>query len=138
MTAQTNSEVPPQDAGGRMYLRIVSAKVRPEKMEELRRIYSDEIIPALQATRGCRYAYLTQGIEETNEAISVTIWNSKEDADAYEKSGVFADLLERVKHTFAEVYQWKMALEREFRGAVVSSEDYGVEGYSIVAGKRFR
>jgi len=138
MTAQTDSEVPPQEAGGRLYLRIVSARVQPKKMDELRKIYADEIIPTLRNTRGCRYAYLTQGIEETNEAISVTIWNSKEYADAYEEGGGFAELLDKIRHTFSEVYQWKMALEREFGGGVVSSGDYDVEGYSIVTGRRFR
>jgi quinol monooxygenase YgiN len=138
MTAQTDSEVPPQEAADRMYLRIVSAKVQPQKMNELRKIYAEEIIPELRATRGCRYAYLTEGIEETNEAISVTIWSSKENADAYDQGGGFAKLLDKVRHTFSEVYQWKMALEREFSGEVVSSGDPDVEGYSIVAGKRFR
>lgn len=138
MTAQTDSEVPPQDAGERMYLRIVSAKVQPRKMDELREIYSKEIIPVLRATRGCRYAYLTQGMEETNEAISVTIWSTREYANAYDQSGGFAELLDKVRHTFSEAYQWKMALEREFSVDVVSSGDPDIEGYSIVAGKRFR
>lgn len=138
MVAQTNADVPPADAGSRMYLRIVSAKVQPTMMDELKKIYAEEIIPALNVTKGCRYAYLTEGIEERNEAISVTIWSSKEDADAYDKSGGFAKLLDRVRHTFSEVYQWKMALEREFSGEVVSSGDPDVEGYRIVSGKRFR
>jgi len=138
MTARTGSDVPTDEAGGRMYVRIVSVVVQPRKMGELRKIYTEEIIPALRGTKGCRYAYLTEGIEETHEAISVTIWNSKGDADAYEESGSFAVLLDKVRHTFSEVYQWKMALEREFSGEIVSSADPAVKGYSIVAGKRFR
>jgi heme-degrading monooxygenase HmoA len=121
-----------------MYLRIVSVRVQPKKMNELRAVYAGEIIPALLSTTGCRYAYLTEGIEETDEAISVTIWNSKEDADSYEREGGFSELLSKVRHTFLEVYQWKMALRREFNGEVVSSGDYDIEGYSIVSGRRFQ
>jgi heme-degrading monooxygenase HmoA len=138
LTAKTGPDVPAPAAAPRMYLRIVSTKVQPEKADELKRIYEQEIIPELQSTKGCRHAYLTEGIEERNEAISVTVWNSREDADVYERSGKFEDLIGKVKHTFSDMFQWKMALESEFKGKVITSDDYSVENYSVVTGKRFR
>jgi heme-degrading monooxygenase HmoA len=70
--------------------------------------------------------------------ISVTIWNSKEDADKYERSGLFEELIEKVKHTFSELFQWKMALEKDVQGRINTSGDLKVAHYNMVMGRRFR
>ena len=80
-----------------MYLRILSHKIQPGKMNEFHKIYTEDIIPVLKSVKGCRYAYLTTGVEDKEEAISITIWNNKQ--DAYESGGVFNALLKKVKHT---------------------------------------
>ncbi len=136
--AKKDAKILAQDKTPVMYLRIVSVKIKPGKMEMFREIYREKIIPALSAVKGCRYAYLTGSIEEENEAISVTIWDSREDADNYEKSGLFNELTEKLKHTFAELYQWKMALEKEGVRQAVTSEDLAVKYYNIVTGKSFQ
>lgn len=56
-------------------------------------IYVNEIIPAFQATKGCRHEYLTLSPGDGKEAIWITIWDSKEAADEYEESGRFAHLI---------------------------------------------
>jgi len=137
MTAGTDASSDARDADTGIYLRIVSAKIRSGMMEKLRRIYADEIAPALSSTTGCRLAYLTESTESGDEAISVTIWDSKRDADNYEASGRFAEHLEKVKDTFTELYQWKMTLGEEQKGKVATSEDIAVDSYRIVTGKRF-
>jgi heme-degrading monooxygenase HmoA len=107
-------------------------------LAEFRNIYGSEIIPTLKKTKGCRFAYLTENIQEEDDAISVTIWDSKEDADNYEKSGVFEDLTEKVKHTFSNLFQWKMALEKDSQGSKIStSADLKVSHYTMVAGRNF-
>jgi len=121
-----------------MYLRLFSIKIKPEKIEELKKIYTEEIIPALRTIKGCRYAYLTESIEDNNEAISITVWDNKKDAENYEKSELFNKLLEKTKHLFAELYQWKMTLEKEVRGHAVTSEDTKVNFYSVITGKIFQ
>ena len=73
----------------RLYIRILSIKLRPGKLEEFARLYNEQIIPALRYVHGCQYAFLTEGIEERNEVLSVTIWDRKENADAYEALGTF-------------------------------------------------
>ena len=120
-----------------MYVRIVSAKIKEDKMQEFEKLYSDIIIPALQKTKGCQYAYLTESMQEENSIISLTIWDSKEDAEQYEKSGRFAELTDKVKHTLSEFYQWKMALEKETGKRTKTSEDLEVSRYSVVARKSF-
>lgn len=138
LLAKKDSKILAQEKTPMMYLRIVSVKIKPGKIDEFKQIYEEEIIPVLSTVKGCRYAYLTGSIEEKNEAISVTIWDSKEDADDYERSGLFDELTNKLKHTFGELYQWKMALEKEGSGQAVTSEDLAVDYYNIVTGKSFQ
>ena len=121
-----------------MFLRILSHKIRPGKMDEFKKIYLEDIMPTLKSVKGCRYAYLTTGIEDKDEAISITIWNNKQDADAYEKGGVYNSLVQKVKHTFSDIYQWKMALEQDKSRRMVTSNDLSVKYYSVLSVKGFR
>lgn len=120
----------------RLYVRIVSARIQPDKIEELAQLYASEILPVLRAVPGCRYAFLTEGVE--NEAMSISIWNTKQDADAYEASGLFDRLTKKVQHTFTDVYQWKMAVEKHSSSQVSTSDDLTVQGYNVITGKSFR
>lgn len=120
------------------YLRIFSMKVLPDRHGDLNRIYHAEIIPALLQTKGCRFAYLTESIKDKNEFFSITIWNSKEDADVYEASPLFTVLKDKIKHTFVDMIQWKMGLSSERSGRTVTSDDLAVKGYTFVTGKSFR
>lgn len=120
-----------------MYTRIVSVKLRPGKMEEYKRLYNELIIPALRETPGCQFAYLIESTEEANEVHSITVWDSKQHADSYEQSGKFAELVDQVKHTFSELYQWKMSLDRTKRERSITSEDLEVTGFSVVTARSF-
>jgi heme-degrading monooxygenase HmoA len=121
----------------KLYLRIVSLSIQIGEEDEFKRIYSEEIIPALLSTKGCNYAYLTQSVQEKNGFISLTIWDSKYDAELYESSGKFDDLVDKVSHTFSQFYRWKMALEKDYDANIKTSEDMKVEKYNLVTGKGF-
>jgi heme-degrading monooxygenase HmoA len=122
---------------GLMYLRILSLTIKPGIMEEFRKIYKEEIIPTLRKIKGCRYAFLTENAQDKSDVLSVTIWDSKQDALDYESGDVYAELNNKVKHTFSELYHFKAALERESGGKVVTSEDPQSTRYNIVTGKFF-
>lgn len=126
----------PEDASP-LFVRIVSVKLQPGKLEEFRRLYTTEILPVLNNVTGCRYAFLTEGVEGGTEIMSVTIWDNKNAADVYESSGLFRKLTKKVQHTFSELYQWKMAAERRSSVQVMTTEDLNVTGYSVVTGKTF-
>ena len=126
-----------ENIDSRLYVRIVSLSIQDGKEDEFRRIYSNEIIPALVATKGCRYAYLTQSVQDENGFISVTIWDSKNDAELYESSGKFKELVDKVAHTFSQFYRWKMALENDYNANIKTTEDMKVESYNLVTGKNF-
>jgi heme-degrading monooxygenase HmoA len=124
-------------ASSGFYLRIVSPQIRKGKIEEFKRIYATEVSPALRMVPGCRYAAVIEHAQDPEKIISISIWDSKADADHYEIDGTFAALSEKFKHTFSEVYQWKMQLEKETGKHTVTSDEIGVEGYTVVTGKSF-
>lgn len=121
-----------------LYTRMVSVKLKPGKFDEYKHLYNDLVIPAFKQTPGCLYAYLIESAEQENEAHSITIWDSKIHADEYVSSGKFDELINQVKHTFSELFQWKMSLDRSKRERSTTSDDLEVSEFSVVTGKGFK
>lgn len=122
---------------GAVWIRIVSLKVLPGKKEDFKRMYEEEVIPALHNVKGCRHIYLTERADRPDEAISVTTWDSRHDADTYEKSGLFTDLLEMQKSVLSNLYQWKMDSVKEPGSTVATSDDVTTEHYTLLAGRSY-
>ena len=70
-----------------MYVRMTFFKVQNGKMGELRDLYNKEVIPAHKGHKGVRFVHLLESLDNSDEGISVTAWDTKADVDAYEKSG---------------------------------------------------
>jgi quinol monooxygenase YgiN len=129
---------------GSTYLRIVAMKIKSTKKDEFVEIYRREIIPTLRQVKGCLGAYLARGVREENEVLCITIWGDLEYAKAYEATGEFDRLKEKVEHTFSNLARWKMALDdvllpgmRGVAKQTVTSDDAEVRTYSVVIGKAF-
>ncbi len=121
-----------------LLMRIISLKIQPGKMEEFRKIYSEQIIPALRQVKGCRNAFLSDRLEESNEIISLTVWENKQDLARYIESGLYKKLAGKVRHLYSDLYQWKLAHRTERSGLLVTSEDLKERSYRIVIDKVFR
>ena len=133
-----------EDAGGRVdpragpqpytYVRIVSVKADPEKIDEFKRRWDEVVIPALAQVKGCRFTFLSEGIRDRHHMLSVSLWDNEQAALKYEVSGRFDDLHRRLQDTLAHDHEWKTAL-----GTGASAEQEAqVRGYEIVAGGRVR
>ena len=133
-TPQASRSIPEESA---LYVRIVSPQVREGMEAEFQKIYQESVLPVLRTVKGCRYVYLTKSSGEANRYLSVTIWDSKQDAEAYEKSGVFDKLTEKLRPTLSDLYQWKMQLDRKLQKPGAPPVDLSVEGYTVVTGKSF-
>ncbi|HTP12385.1 MAG TPA: antibiotic biosynthesis monooxygenase [Bacteroidota bacterium] len=134
LSAATGPSFPAHEPSNPMFLRIVVVHLKPGMLQEYRTLYEENIVPALVATHGCAHACLLAPAGDGDEAISVTVWRSRVDADAYERSGAFRDLLRKVSHTLTDLSQ--MGLESAgTRLPSVTSEDVRVEGYRVIAGR---
>ena len=137
--AARGDPVSPQDSQrDPIWVRIVSLKLRPGKLDEFKRAYTEQVIPTLRKVKGCRYIYLTERSDKKDEILSVTSWESKEAAEAYEESGLFSRLLESQGDTLSELYRWKLE-DGKLRGGIsATSDDPTIEHFDVVVGKAFR
>lgn len=133
VSTTTGGRLPPQQKHLQMFMRIVSLHHKPGKLEEFKDLYQREIIPTLIATQGCQYACLSTPADGSSESVSVTLWNSRADAEEYERKGTFRRLLQKVRHTLSDLSQ----LQLESIGTRLpstTSEDVAVEGFQFITG----
>ena len=124
--------------GERKYLRVLSLKVKTGREEEFKQIYKNDIQTELRETPGCRFSFLVDNSSGENEFLSLTIWDDLESVKLYEDEGEFSNLLKKVSHTLAELYQWKMALESKSKSKYsVTSKDLDISKFTLVTGKKF-
>jgi heme-degrading monooxygenase HmoA len=83
-----------------VYVRMTFFKVRSGKMDELRNLYVNEVIPAHANHKGLRFVHLFENMEDREEGISVTAWDTRGDLEAYERSGDYQKLVGRFKEMF--------------------------------------
>jgi len=138
VAATTDDEVESIEGLPDIWVRIVQLKIRPGKREEFKRRYVEHVIPTLRQVRGCRHAYLTGQDDDPDILASVTTWNSRADAEAYEKSGLYDQLIESQKEFLSSLFEWKRHRESHGRPGVATSEDVVVELYNVLQGKSFR
>lgn len=120
-----------------LHVRIVSIFIQDSKIDEFKTIYRQQIMPALLQTKGCIYAFLTENTHQKNELISITGWDSRQAVDNYENDGTFAALLDKVKHTFSQAYQWKMAQLDDASRQMITSDDLSISYFRLLTGKHF-
>ena len=69
-----------------MYARVVWGKIKPGKWEEYEREYNKTVVPKSREIKGSRGRRLLRGVEDPNEGISISLWETKEDMENYAKS----------------------------------------------------
>jgi heme-degrading monooxygenase HmoA len=122
----------------RFFVRIVSARVEAGRFEDFRKRYDEEVKPALMATKGCRAVFLVENVKRRSRVLSVTIWDSEEDAIRYELSGAFDQLTARVSEFFSGLYQWKLSLSPTEEGDTVTGKHLDVKGFQVVTGRNLQ
>lgn len=128
----------PESESSEYFVRIVFMVVHPGRRAEFVRLYMTQVVPGLKAVRGCRFMQLAQSMQNADEFISFTVWDSGRDAEVYEESGQFAKLRDHLRPTLSSLYQWKMDQESERGRLAHTSEDTTVRAYRFLVGKPFR
>lgn len=73
-----------------MFARLTSTQIKKERIDEFIKIYEKSVIPAAKSQKGYQGAYLLVD-RETGKGISITLWNSEEDAVANERSRYYQE-----------------------------------------------
>ena len=79
-----------------MFARMTTVQGNVEKQDEAIRIWEESVLPAAKLQKGFRGAYLLND-RKTGKAISMTLWDSEEDAIANEQSGYYQEQLSKFR-----------------------------------------
>jgi heme-degrading monooxygenase HmoA len=77
-------------------------KLKTGRMQELRDLYNKEVVSAHKSHKGIRFVHLLESLDNKDEGISITAWDTKADVEAYERSGDYEKLVAKFKHMYAE------------------------------------
>jgi heme-degrading monooxygenase HmoA len=64
-----------------MYARVINSQLVSGRTDEAVSIWRDKVAAMIQQAKGFKGAYLV-GDRETGKGLTITLWESKEDADA--------------------------------------------------------
>jgi heme-degrading monooxygenase HmoA len=78
-----------------VFVRMTFTKIDPASAEAVRALYnSAEVSGVLERQRGHRFHHhLLESVDVPGEGVSVTAWDGREDAEAYERSGAYGELV---------------------------------------------
>jgi heme-degrading monooxygenase HmoA len=69
-----------------MYTRVLHTQSDPANLANIKTLWAEHVPPILKRNKGFVTAYLLSNSTE-GKGMSVTVWETKADADNYEKSG---------------------------------------------------
>lgn len=83
-----------------MHARLTSVSISPDRIAEGNRIYQESVGPAVANLKGFRGAFLLSD-PNTGESISMTLWETEADGNAYESSGSYQEQVNKLRPLFA-------------------------------------
>jgi heme-degrading monooxygenase HmoA len=83
-----------------MHARVTTVQLRPDTLDASIDLYQQEILPVIKAQPGYQGVYLFTDRASGN-GVSITLWTSEADAQAYETSGIYRQLVAKLASNFA-------------------------------------
>ncbi|MGE5106825.1 MAG: antibiotic biosynthesis monooxygenase family protein [Sphingobacteriales bacterium] len=85
-----------------MYVRLTFVAFMPGKEEMAKGIYNHDIVPVVKKQKGNLDCRMLEPTAKTDDYISMTVWDNKEDADAYHNSGVYKELVNKIRNLYSK------------------------------------
>jgi len=83
------------------FVRVGQFRALPETIDDLRRVYEAEAIPAIRSQPGNVSAVLMQQREAPESFMAITVWSTESDAEAYDRSGRAREMVDKIRFAFA-------------------------------------
>jgi heme-degrading monooxygenase HmoA len=80
--------------------RLTFINIHPERVEDLRRIYNEEIVPVVKEQKGNISVWLLEPTSSAEDFIWLTEWGSEADTNAYESGGIYKMLTDKIKDMY--------------------------------------
>jgi hypothetical protein len=81
-----------------MYAREVSTHLKSSMLNDFNKTFELEVLPMLRKQKGFKDE-IVFFIPNTNDVIAISLWNSKDEAEAYNKAG-YSEILKLLSRTF--------------------------------------
>ena len=85
-----------------MFVRLTYFGFKSEKLNELKKFYNEVAIPTVRQQKGNLDCKLLEPVDKKDDYISMTTWEGKEDAEAYQNTGVYKKLVDQVRPFFSK------------------------------------
>jgi quinol monooxygenase YgiN len=85
-----------------MFVRLTFCKFLPEKINEARKLYIEEIMPTVRKQKGLLNIRFLEPVTKTEDYISFTEWETKADAELYETTGLYKKLVGKLEPFFVK------------------------------------
>lgn len=83
-----------------MFVRLTFIDIAPENAKKAIEIFRNEVVPKVIEQKGNVEVMLLEPTDPGEQFISITKWETQADADAYEASGLYRTLVDKVKSYF--------------------------------------
>jgi quinol monooxygenase YgiN len=83
-----------------MFARLTFINIKPERLEDVKKIYNEEVFPVIKQQKGNIGAWLLEPTINGDDFISLTEWVSEADARAYETNGTYKMMIEKIKDMY--------------------------------------
>lgn len=84
-----------------MFARLTIVQVNPEKTNEVVKIYGDNVVPAAKLQKGYKGILLLTD-PKTGKGISISLWESDQDAIMNDQSGYYQQQVGKFKDYFTK------------------------------------
>ncbi len=84
-----------------MIIRLVSLKFHPEHRERFLQLFA-QVYPKIRARPGCLALHLVADVDGTADFLTLSVWRSLEDLEAYRQSDIFGEVWPQVREMLRE------------------------------------
>jgi len=92
-----------QQKEANMFIRCTFFKTVPGKEEEVKALYLKEVIPHIKKEPGLIEVRLLEPADKADDFISITEWKTRADAEAYDSSGLYQQLVSKFEGLFTKL-----------------------------------
>ena len=84
-----------------VFVRIGMFEAAVDKADDLLQLYESAAMPLVRSAPGNAGAFLLRERENPRRFTAITVWRAQADAEAYERSGLAARVVDTIRHAFA-------------------------------------
>ena len=87
-----------------MYVRMFWGKLKPNTWNEFEQIYRETITKLTEGVKGFRGRQLLRSTENSDEGLSITLWDTYDAMEIYARSPLHKEAAKRAQHLYVGEY----------------------------------